>query len=212
MKANNILLLGLVGFGAYYLYKISQKKPIEDISNKEDAEQEEATESGGAMGGGFGVPTESTGVGVVKDGVTTPKGDVINITVENKDDKPKLDVKPFDPRYKLGEAELGKTPIDTSKLGGADKLDSATLLANLEKMKTKGGMTLPTTSMGAKPSDVRVPTGGSTKTLVNPKLTTVKGVNKTSDLKELKIGALPMSNFLDFDGGEELDENEFFID
>ena len=195
MKTNNILLLGLVGFGAYYLYKISQKKPIEDISNKEDEEQEEATESGGAMGGGFGVPTE-TGVGIVKDGVTTPTGDVINITVENKDDKPKLEVKPVDP----------------TKIGGADKLDSATLLANLEKAQKKGGMTLPTTSMGAKPTDGGMPTGGSTKTLVNPKLTTVKGVNKTSDLKELKIGALPISNFLDFDGGEELDENEFIID
>jgi hypothetical protein len=197
MKTNNILLLGLVGFGAYYLYKISQKKPIEDISNKESEEQEEATESGGSMGGGFGVPTESTGVGIVKDGVTTPTGDVINITVENKDDEPKLEVKAVDP----------------TKIGGADKLDSATLLANLEKMQTKGGATtLPTTSMGAKPTDGGMPTGGSTKTLVNPKLTTVKGVNATSDLKELKIGALPMSNFLDFDGGDELDENEFIID
>lgn len=199
MKANNIILLGLVGFGAYYLYKISQKKP-ENISNEENEEQEEATENGGttgggAMGGGFGVPTESTGVGIVKDGVTTPKGDVINITVENKDDKPKLEVKAVDP----------------TKIGGADKLDSATLLANLEKAQKKGGMAIPTTSMGMKSTTASLPTGGTKKTLVNPKLTTTK-MTSSGSLDLEKMGIKPMSNFVDFDGGEELDENEFIID
>ena len=48
-KKNNILLLGLLGFGAYYLFKLGKKKPIEDISNKD----EETASGGGAISGGF---------------------------------------------------------------------------------------------------------------------------------------------------------------
>ena len=125
-KRNKIILIGLLGFGLIYFYRKNKNRYF---SNKENEEQEEATESGG-VGGGFGVP--NLGAGIVKDGVVSPNGDVINITVENKDEKQKLESKPF----------------DTSKLGSNKKLDGATLLANLEAYNQKVNDPLPTNTMG----------------------------------------------------------------
>ena len=196
-KRNNIILIGLLGFGLFYFYRKSKNKLIaKDFSNKENEEQEEATESGG-VGGGFGVP--NLGAGIVKDGVVSPSGDVINITVENKDEKPKLEAKPF----------------DTSKLGSNTKSDGATLLANLETYNQKVNAPLPTNTMGM---------GKNVSSKRNPPLKSrakvglndlVDAKRTTVSLKNVKeIGDIPiktMSNFYDFDG-DEIDNEQFLID
>ena len=184
-KSNDILIGALLMVGAYYLF-FKKKKPIANISNKE-TEQEEAS-SGGGVGGGFGVPP----VGVIKDGIATPTGSIINITVEKEEEEPKLET----------------TPVDMSKVGGDKKLDSATLLSNLEAQKLKSNIPLPTTDMGA----TKTSTVTSKTTMVKPKLSTTKTSSSSSlDLNKMGIKPMVMSNFLDFDG-DTLDENELLID
>ena len=183
-KSNDILIGALLMVGAYYLF-FKKKKPIANISNKE-TEQEEAS-SGGGVGGGFGVPP----VGVIKDGIATPTGSIVNITVE-KQEEPKLET----------------TPVDMSKVGGDKKLDSATLLSNLEAQKLKSNIPLPTTDMGA----TKTSTVTSKTTMVKPKLSTTKTSSSSSlDLDKMGIKPITMSNFLDFDG-DTLDESELLID
>ena len=184
-KSNDILIGALLMVGAYYLF-FKKKKPIANISNKE-TEQEEAS-SGGGVGGGFGVPS----VGVIKDGIATPTGSIVNITVEKQEEEPKLET----------------TPVDMSKVGGEKKLDSATLLSNLEAQKIKSNMPLPTTDMGA----TKTSTVTSKTTMVKPKLSTAKTSSSSSlDLDKMGIKPITMSNFLDFDG-DTLDESELLID
>lgn len=186
MKNKNILLLALLGFGAFYLYQKSKSKPTEITSDKEgeDEEQEEATSGGG---GSFQVPVDTSETKIEVDD-SKPIESGVEISVETPKEESKLEVQPF----------------DLSKLEGSSEIDGDKLLADIQKMQTKGGMTLPTTSMGMPSS--------SSKITVNPKMTTMTLSNPTEDKKEVEVGSIKTTmSFYDFDG-DELDSEQFIID
>ena len=117
MKIDKLLILGLLFFGAYYLYDKSKKKPVEATSDKEDEVEEEATTSDGITSGGGGVlPNRMT---PVSEEVVDKKVGVIDV---------KLPLKKDEIQYIKGG--VGLNPISSG-------LSSKQLLNNLEAYNKK---------------------------------------------------------------------------
>ena len=189
IKGTNILLIGLIGFGAYYLYRKNQESLIAEDTSSKGEEQEEATTSDGVRTGGGGVPNLSP---VKVDEIKANQTGVVEVKLPKKEEK------------------LTTKPISVSKIGGA-KQTSQSLLNRLNKGgKTNPSIPMPTTSMN---SGVNTTTLSKKTTLSNPKLGTSK--SNTVSLSKVKLGDMPplqtMSNFYDFNG-DELDNEEFIID
>ena len=129
MKIDKLLILGLLFFGAYYLYDKSKKKPVEATSDKEDEVEEEATTSDGVTSGGGGgvLPNRMT---PVPEEVVDKKVGVIDV---------KLPLKKDEIQYIKGG--VGLNPISSG-------LSSKQLLNNLEAYNKKTNAVLPTTKMG----------------------------------------------------------------
>lgn len=128
MKIDKLLILGLLFFGAYYLYDKSKKKPVEATSDKEDEVEEEATTSDGITSGGGGVlPNRMT---PVSEEIVDKKVGVIDV---------KLPLKKDEIQYIKGG--VGLNPISSG-------LSSKQLLNNLEAYNKKTNAVLPTTKMG----------------------------------------------------------------
>ena len=170
MNTKNILILGLVIFGAYYLFDKNKKNTTEIPSNKEEEKEEEGeketTANDGITSGGGVLPNRMnpTPEEVIDDSVG-----VIDVTL-----KPKKE--PIITIPKIG----GLTPIKNG-LGSISKgLTSKDVLSNLEMYNKKSKSKLPTTSMG-----------GNNKF----KTTTVSLKSVKTD-----IPITTMSNFYDFDG------------
>lgn len=131
MNTKNLLILGFIVFGAYYLYDKNQEKPVKPTSDKEDEVEEEATTSDGITSGSGGVlPNRMT---PVSEEIVDKKVGVIDV------DLPLKKIKKDEIEYIKGGMSL--KPISSG-------LDSKKLLNNLEAYNKKTNAVLPTTKMG----------------------------------------------------------------
>lgn len=182
MKIDKLLILGLLFFGAYYLYDKRKEKPVEATSDKEDEVEEEATTKDGITSSGGGVLPNR--IKPISEKIVDKKVGVIDVKLPLKKDEIKSPPK----KIKKDEIQYIKGGMSLKPISSG--LDSKQLLNNLQLKNKKNKSILPTTKMG-----------GDSKV----KKTTVS-------LKSIKnnIPIKSMSNFYFFDG-DGIDNEQFLI-